>query len=673
MLTGHSIEEERLNAQMLGGAAVMPSYAEEDIPAIDNLGRIYSLWHGSKQVGSVAAQLNKKRVLTETFGCCGYDVTPYELKGIGDYQYFNGVNMMCQHLYPYSMARGGKTDHPPVFSPHGNWFDGFKTFNEYFDRLGYIISNTFETVDVAVLSPMRDIWLEYVRSEQYESVKDTEDGFKSLITLLRNNGVTFHYVDEELLRRFGSVENGKLKVGACVYDKVLVPKMKSLAKTTADILKAYGGKLIMENAPEFIDGVRKKVDLTPNYTIDELISSASVKFKIKNGVGYITTRSSEIGDFIFLKNLSLKEPLTAEFNGVENKYNELDLVTLKETNIKDDIYLRPAESKILIRSNDAKKADYNEEFIDVTKEFKGYKITANYFVMDTAKIKKSGEDYGDNFPICGLFGNLLRENYKGELKVKQTFKLNDLIPLTFIMEKADLKSLTVNGVSVTLKRGDFDVNFYEADITAAVKKGENEIEYSLDFFEHDGVHFALFDPLATESLRNMLYYDTSIETTYLRGDFIVEGDLSLSKKPNALPLTCELNKAGYPFFKGEYSINGKITKPAVGRAILNLTGRFMTAKIEANGKIENFVTDTRGDITDLLKEGENEVKITLKSSLRNLFGPHHYKPCPEPLGTGPYHFEMKGVWNGYKMPDIYDINYNTVPFGIEKIELINRK
>ena len=670
LLTGHSIEEERLHSQMLGGASVMPTYAEEDIPAIDNLGRLYSLGHGSKQVGSVAAQLNKKRVLTETFACSGNDVTPYELKGIGDYQYFNGVNTMCQHLYPYSLARGGKTDNPPVFSPHGNWFSGFKTFNDYFNRLGYIIANTAETPDVAVIEPIRDTWCEYVRGEGYEAVKDIEDGFRDLIITLRNNGVTFHYIDEKLLGRYGSIAGDKLKAGNVAYDKVLVPKMKSIAKTTADILKNFKGKLIMQNRPEFIDGVRGECDLKPNYTLDELISSAKIKFKIESGSGYITARKSEIGDFIFLKNLSLTEPLTAKFCGAEKEYRELDLVTLKESNITDEVYLRPAEGKILIRSENAKRSDCVSVAVDVTSDFKATEITENYLVMDTARIAENGGKYGDNFPIYGLFEQLLRKDYNGELKVKQTFTLNDVMPLTFIMEKAELKSLTVNGNPVTLRRGDFDVYFYEADITDFVKKGENDIEYSIDFYQHDGVRFALFDPLATESLKNMLYFDTSIETSYLRGDFYVESDLSLSKKRGDLPLTKELYKHGYPFFKGEYVLTGKIKKPETGRAILNLSGRFMTAKIEANGKTVNFVTDVRGDIADILKKGENEVKITLNSSLRNLFGPHHYKPCPEPMGVSPYHFEMRGKWVDGKLPEIYCENYNSVPFGVEKIEVI---
>lgn len=55
-------------------------YEYEHIPGIDFLGRNITSDISPKQVGSVSAQLGKKKVLSEMFGCCGWDVTPYELK-----------------------------------------------------------------------------------------------------------------------------------------------------------------------------------------------------------------------------------------------------------------------------------------------------------------------------------------------------------------------------------------------------------------------------------------------------------------------------------------------------------------------------------------------------------------------------------------------------------------
>ena len=64
----------------IGG--VMPFYEYEHIPGIDYLGRGLTDDVAPKQLGSACAQLGKKKTLSEMFGCCGWDVSPTELKRI---------------------------------------------------------------------------------------------------------------------------------------------------------------------------------------------------------------------------------------------------------------------------------------------------------------------------------------------------------------------------------------------------------------------------------------------------------------------------------------------------------------------------------------------------------------------------------------------------------------
>lgn len=671
-LTGHSVEETSLGMQMWGGAGVMPTYEYEDIPAMDDLGRIPTSELAPKQVASVSSQLGKKHILTETYGCSGNDVTPYELKSVGDMQYFLGVNKMCQHLYPYSMARGGKTDHPPVFSPHGNWFKGFGTFNEYFNRLGYLVANTEEKVDIAIIHPMRDIWLDYIREVDYPSIKETEERFAALVADLRKHGVTYHYIDETLLKKYGKNEKGGLKMGERLYKTVLVPQMKTISAYTLEILKHFSGKLCVLGKPQYVDGVKTDVELSGNMSYDELTANTELAFSCEDGRTFVAHRSGELGDFIFIKNLSYDKDSHVKLSGLADNYKIFDLSALTEENATDEFDLRAGEGLVFIKDETAKASTVKSSEKDFTDEFSVSSVTENYLVMDYCQMARGNAEFGKVRPIYGHFEDLLREDYKGELGVKQTFKLNEIMPLTFVMEKADIKRLTVNGKPVTLRRGTFDVNFVEADITDKLVGGENEIVYTFDFYEHDGVNFALFDPLATESLRNCLYYDTSIETTYLRGDFVVEKDRSLSPRKTLPAVTDKLYENGYPFFKGQVVYKGKIVKPTDGRAILRLDGRFMTADIKtANGEVD-FVLDDRGDITDILSDGENEVTITVNSSLRNLFGPHHLKPEPEPLAVNPGNFEFLGQWENGN-PENYTDEYYSVPFGIKSVTLVNEK
>lgn len=670
MLTGHSIEESNLAMQMWGGADVMTSYADEHIPAIDHLGRRCMGEIGPRQVASVSAQLGKKIILTETYACSGNDVTPYELKSIGDAQYFLGVNKTCQHLYPYSMARGGKTDHPPVFSPHGNWFEGFKTFNKYFNRLGYIIGETEETVDALIIHPIRNIWLNYVQSEPDAGVETEERTFAALLGTLRKDGVKYHFADETILKKHGKVEGDSLIIGKRAYKTVIVPEMCTIASETYDLLRKFSGKLCVLKVPEFVDGKKTQVKLMGNTALREIANNATVKFSCEDEHSIISQRKGEVGEFIFVKNLSYDKPSIVKFVGVAENYRLLDLVTLTESDIKNQITLRPSEGIVLVKDGQACVRNAESSRKDVTDKFKVVGISKNYLVMDYAAIARGNGEFSDMQPIYGLFEGLLHDDYSGKITVRQQFTLNEKIPLTFIMEKAKLLSVSVNGNDVKFGRSAFDVNFVETDISDKVVIGINVIEYSLDFYQHDGVHFALFDPLATESVRNCLYFDTSIETSYLRGDFVVNEDFSLSARKKLPAVTDLLYGQGYPFFKGKLTLEGEIEKNSFGRTIIELGGRFMTAEVRVGDKIKTIVLDNKADITDILSDGKNKVTLTLNSSIRNLFGPHHFKPEKEPIVVSPYNFEFRGKWSNGKIPDDYTHEYRLVPFGVNKICII---
>jgi len=670
MLTGHSVEECSLGMQMWGGAAVMPTYEYEHIPGIDWLGRFCGSDLAPKQVASVCAQLGKKRILTETYGCSGYDVTPKELKSIGDYQYFHGINVMCQHLYPYSVAGRGRTDHPPVFGRHGNWTEGFKVFNEYFKRLGYIIAETKEKCNVLVIHPERDVWLDFNRDTDQESVKEQDENMNELLDYLRKNGVAYHFADETILEKYGKADGNRLIVGECVYDTVIVPKTRTLANSTVAILQNYNGKLCMMSDVGYIDGVSSYVGLKGNILLDDVKSK---DFYCADGNSFIIRRSGAIGDFIFVKNTSYFDESEIILNGIADKYRALDLVSLEETNLSDRIVLEAGGGLVLIRSDEAVRSTAVCKEEDVTAEFTVAEISENYLVLDYARISEDGINFGKKRPVSALFEELLRRDYKGRITVRYEFVLRDLVSVRLIMEKAKLISASVNGKHVSFGRNDYDINFVEADITFALTIGKNVFEYSFDFYQHDGVHFALFDPLATESLKNCLYYDTSIENVYLKGEFSVNDDLEICKKVKIGKVTDKLYECGYPFFKGELTLKGRIVKPESGRTVLDLRGRFMTALVKIGKKQRLFALDNKGDVTDMLSDGENDVEIVLRSSMRNIFGPHHFAPVPEPYGVSPYNFEFRGCWIGDENARDYTDNYNFVPFGVRSIILINEK
>ena len=667
MLTGHSIEEENLPGQMLGGAGVSASYEFEHIPGIDHLGRWCPKELGPKQIGSVASQLGKEQVLTETFACCGFDITPYELKGIAEAQYFHGVNLMCHHLYPYSMADIGKTDHPPVFSPQSGWFKAFRTFNDYFTRLGALISNTKEICDVAVIHPLHSIWMEWIRSEEAESVQKLCDEFDALLLRMRKEGITFQLVDERILARHGKIEGGNLRVGNCVYDRIIVPKMLTMTSATRDFLKEFKGDLFVEGEIPFTDGRKEKISLASNITFEDIVTKKRFAFSAPDGKSFITARASELGEFLFVKNLSETEPSEVSMPGVSSAYKLLDLVTLETANARDSFTLEPNGSAIFVKDESAAPATETAEETDVTSAFTVAAITANHLVLDMAEIKKGEGEYSANDYVMAHFDALLREDYRGKLSVRQRFTVAAPMRVTLMIERAAFLSITCNGKPLALRQSDFDINFREADMDAVA--GENTIEYVIDYYQHDGVHYALFDPEATESLRNCIYYDTAIEHTYLYGDFTVDSARALHPREALPALSTELYKNGYPFFSGKLTLKGKLNYSGEGRAVLDILGRFIQAEVRVGGREKVFAMDSKGDITSLLEKGENEVEIVLSSSLRNLMGPYHLKDS-ENSWIGIYAFTFRRTWkHDGTLPEGFIEEYSSVPFGTSKIKM----
>ena len=122
---------------------------------------------------------------------------------------------------------------------------------------------------------------------------------------------------------------------------------------------------------------------------------------------------------------------------------------------------------------------------------------------------------------------------------------------------------------------------------------------------------------------------------------------------------------------GEITLQGALDKAAAEETVLDLRGRFLVANVFLNGEKVDFVMDAKKDIVKLLTQEQNEVVIKVKSSLRNLFGPHHFKPNSEPMAVAPAAFTLRGSWKDGKSPKYTD-DYNTVPFGVDAIILKER-
>ncbi|NOY80818.1 MAG: hypothetical protein GXP31_07410, partial [Kiritimatiellaeota bacterium] len=246
-LTGHMVLEETLLSQITSNAAVMPHYEFFHVPGMDWLCRHIDPPTTPLQVASVAHQLGKPQVLSETFALTGWNVSFEELKWMYEWQMVRGVTLLCQHLEGYSLRGIRKRDYPPSLFFQQPWWDRYRFFNDAVSRVGMLLSRGEARFDVLVLHPQSSAWIEFDNGAN-TGIGERYEAFLAVTRALEAAHVPFDYGDERILARHGAVEEGGvLRVGRCRYRTVIVPPTLTLAATTAHLLDDFaqtGGDLV---------------------------------------------------------------------------------------------------------------------------------------------------------------------------------------------------------------------------------------------------------------------------------------------------------------------------------------------------------------------------------------------------------------------------------------------
>ncbi len=684
--TGHYVEEQNLTGQMSCCAGVMPFYKYMHMPGIDWLNRSVGNQLSLKQINSVAQQFGKKQVLTETYGCCGWDVTPAELKKYGDFQYVGGVNRTCQHLIPYSEHGQRKRDYPSHFSGINPWIEEyFKDFNDYFTRLGYLLANSRECVHIAMLHPMRSAYFDYKDLDVLpgNGLEKLEKAFHKQLDMFAADQIPYHLLDETLLEENGFVKGNKIGCGLCEYDLLVIPACYTMGRHTEKLIRQYvenGGKvLLLGDKPAYLEGEPFSYDyLTSNITYAQLKEALPYRLKTPVDGVHSALRQGETGTFLFVQNYS-GEPKTVQYcldNGYTS-FDQWDLTDLSTKTVSTEVVLKPGQSRILFFSNSPTVVAVEKDILHLPLEAVVSEATENYLPLDTVRFSKDGVNYSEELPYTGVFQQLLEERYEGQLYIKHTFRiLQKPAKMAVIAEDSDSAQLYVNGHGIRLTQPwHRQHEFVMGDISAFVHEGENEIIRKMHFYQSEDVYYALFGEGVTETLLNCLSYDTEIEPLYLAGPFgVFAEEMEKGQKPGILlgakfsigesPRTVQnLITDGYPFFAGTIHLKRTVTLENTD-VILEFMGRFQAMKVWVNGHLAGrLLFDDRIDISEFARIGENEIVLELIVSNRNLFGPHHTAADEEPESVGPYTFELPGTWKNGKSEQ-YREAYALVPVPI---------
>ncbi|MCI9652441.1 MAG: hypothetical protein HFH98_11375, partial [Lachnospiraceae bacterium] len=263
IFTGHVLHEDSLCCQAIMQGSLMRFYEYMDYPGIDILSEGNRCYWVAKQISSVARQLDKEWILSELYGCTGWQMDFESYKNVGDWQALFGVSLRCPHLSWYTMKGEAKRDYPASMLHQSCWYRDYHYVEDYFSRIHAALHDGKPVCDLLVLNPIESVWAR-AYSGSFDGLLGVdpeiirlERQYAELFHILSGNQIDFDYGEEDIMSRHGKVEEGVLYVGSCAYRKVLVAGMDTMRSGTLALLEefaAQGGEVIfVGEVPGFVD------------------------------------------------------------------------------------------------------------------------------------------------------------------------------------------------------------------------------------------------------------------------------------------------------------------------------------------------------------------------------------------------------------------------------------
>ena len=163
IFTGHVLHEDSLMNQTVSNGSLMRFYEYMGYPGIDVLTEHNRCYWIVKQLSSAARQLGKKWLLSELYGCTGWQFDFKSHKAVGDWQALFGINLRCQHLSWYTMEGEAKRDYPASILHQSPWYKEYRKVEDHFSRLGLlyplfatlrVVRRLSFSVDLPLILPM---------------------------------------------------------------------------------------------------------------------------------------------------------------------------------------------------------------------------------------------------------------------------------------------------------------------------------------------------------------------------------------------------------------------------------------------------------------------------------------------------------------------------------------
>ncbi len=627
-----------------------------------------------RELRSAANQAGRTRTLSETYGGGGWEMNFETQKRLVDWECVLGVNFVNQHLSYYSLNGVRKFDYPPSFSYHEPWWEHYKLMGDYIGRVSMAMSAGQQMNQTLVLQPNTTAWMYFSRKEKSPAIDRIRDGFKNFIYRMEQQHVEYDLGSENVLKVLGSVNGKFLKVGQRDYSLVVLPaEMENIDESTFELIRKFlknGGKVLsfspnslMVNATESM----KVKDLASNYpeqwiVAENLTDAKALKLlnheefdmtdKTQNGMLYHQRRILKDGQILFAVNSHPTKKASAEIT-VEGKFvSKLDLIDGKiysypakaeNGKVSFQIELEPVGSAMFAISNQkpaspeyvpilgAKTVIESEGTVNVKRESDNI-LVVNYLDLKTAKSDKKEVYFMD--ALIGLFnenGIKMGNPWQHKIQYKKTyleldsqfkadswfeasyhFQINPnlsteaLKSIRAVVERPEMWTVSINGKEVHKMENTWwiEKSFPEFAVGEFLKPGENTLTLKAPRM-------------------NIL---AEVMPVYLLGDFLVKpANRGFEIANSDISVLGSWRETGLPFYsqKVAYTQSFKVAKASGAIFMVKLNKwNGSVAEVLVNGRAAGLIAfrPNKLDVTDLVKDGANEITVKVVGSLKNTFG-----------------------------------------------------
>lgn len=682
--TGHFLWENSLGVATRVCGAIMPNYRFQHVPGVDLLMEQVDETITMKQCTSVANQYGRKQVISETYGCTGWDFTFEGQKWLGDFQYVMGVNVRSQHLALYSLKGCRKRDYPPVFNYNTNWWQYNHVVEDYFARLGAVLSEGTVKRDILVLHPASTAWMMFganpygmparSRDPHVLEVSAYGEKFNTFLRYMLGEHYDFDLGDETIISETGRVEGGSFVVNLAKYKAVVIPPMQTLLASTVELLRTFledGGQVIaVEPVPYMVEG-RYSDELQGLYVYDgmkvvkrevEVVAALEPwlprDVSVRNAQGLeapeilYMLREQADGWVLFVVNNDRDQAMDVVIDvAAMGHVEECELLTggIQEIQVKlqgqhviINTHLGPAGSRLYLISKE--KVPMNTAVIEsinggqVKKSYTSLSAVAgftrtmpNLLVLDRCRYRLHNGDWSEVMDVWQAQREVrdqlgMRQVYANG--ITQRYKWIDQphehdgapLVLKFTFE---MKELPKEHIRLVLEMADhFRIQVNGQEVTQHVDGWL--LDRSFQTVPLLGLRVGMNELVLYCDYMNRY----ELEDCYLIGHFGVDGQRCIGREPETLQLGDWCDQ-GYTHYCGSiiYYFDYTYEVTSDQRAFLEL-GEYsaVTLNIRVNGQAAGDVPwrAVNGvEITSFLQSGTNRIDIEVVGSPRNMLGPFH--------------------------------------------------